>query len=801
MTQKILTFIVFIFAVLSVNSQITGTVLDSVSHALPYCAVGLLKSDSTILKGTMTDDKGKFEFNIPSKGKYIVKVSAAGSVPLFSRVFETDSSSSVKLEPLIVKKSAVNLKEVEIMVMKEPLEFKNGNIIVNIDGTPLAIGNTAFELLNRLPGVMVENDNITVQGLPGVRLYIDDRLQPFTGAQLMNFLKSLNSSNIEKIEIITNPPAKYDAAGAAAIINIKTKKVKITGFSGTVNYTYSKGHYGTNDAGFSLNYKGKKINMFSSVSAYEGLLKNETYFNRKFRSDTGSVEYTERSAEMDQADYMTVNLGADWFPGKNTTIGFKTQGLIGDATRSYPGVITTSNNVNSYDQIRFTRATPNTWLYCNYNINAEHIFDTAGTKLKFSADCYNPYYDIYKSNYETKFLDRNGNDFSPSFAFQSDNTIALSVLSSKLDFESKPAKDVELNAGVKASKQEIFSDYALRRSANGTDFVTDSNFTNKITYKELITAAYFDVQKKIGKINLNLGLRAENTEINTVSPKSAVVYSRQYFKVFPVVSIDFNHHKDHLISLSANTRIQRPDYYYLNPYKSFNNLLVSTEGNPFLYPEYVYNMNLNYTYKSKITQTLHYGYHRNVLLGYPSQVDSTRETVYKFKNIDYLNDIRYIFFVRHEIRKWWIFSANFGAYFLNMSGNVENSKFYTSAVPWWIWSNNQFMLSGTLKFEISGFYWSPWLGGINKMQERWSLNAGLKKSFLDNKLNIGLRVNDIFFTQPFRSVTKFQNQDAYRSDANDTRRLNISVSYNFGKVKAEQRDLEASEDEKSRMRK
>lgn len=202
----------------------SAKVTDTLNAPVPFIAVALLKEDSSIYKGEITNENGEFCFSKLAKGNYFIKISAAGYRDQYSRKISYDSLTPVKLDNIVLKQSGVTLGEIAINVIKNPIEFKGGNITVNIDGSPLAVGNNVFDLIARLPGVMVEGDNISIQGKSGVRVYINDRVQQLSGAQLSNFLRSMSSTVVEKIEIITNPPARYDAAGNAGIINIKTKK-------------------------------------------------------------------------------------------------------------------------------------------------------------------------------------------------------------------------------------------------------------------------------------------------------------------------------------------------------------------------------------------------------------------------------------------------------------------------------------------------------------------------------------------------------------------------------------------------
>lgn len=786
----------FSFSQCSISAKVT----DSLKAPIPFITIALLKEDSTIYKGEITGENGEFCFSKLNKGAYLVKISAIGYANYFSDKINYDSAATIKLNDIALKKSGVTLGEVSINVIKNPIEFKGGNITVNVEDSPLAVGNSAYDLIARLPGVMVEGDNISIQGKSGVRIYINDRVQQFSGAQLINFLRSMNASMIEKIEIIINPPARYDAAGSAGIINIKTKKIKITGGSGSVNYTFSQGIYNYNTAGLSLNYKAKKVTFFSNITAYEGMLYNESLMENHVTFNGKTTTLKQKAYDVDVAKFGSIELGADWYVNKKNTIGVKGQVAPGYAMRTYNGNTYMSDNSLGYDRLLYNRPVGNDWLLCNFNINAEHIFDTVGnTKLKFSTDYYGPYYDVYNSYYQNHFIGKNGVDTLSPQIFRSNNFTGVNIFASRLDFEKKFAKDLNLEAGIKYSDQTAWSDYTFENQNNLTDeFSIDSVFTNKFRYNEKISSAYVSMDKQYKKINFRLGLRGENTIIEASSLTSNIKYSRNYTNLFPTLSFDYNPSRDHSLSLAYNRRINRPDYNSFNPFRQFNNILSSGEGNPYLMPVYDNNINLNYVYKGKISNSLSYAYEKNPMQYYITQNDSTKEMVAHMTNMKELNIIRYNLFIRQELKKWWTVSFLAGAYYIDYNGTVNGQTYNAQAIPWYTRLTNIFIIKKNTKIEVSGFYWSPWVGNTTVFLHREGLSMALKQSLLKNSLNISIALNDAFFTEQFRQKADFQNQKWVLVEAHDSRRLNISISYNFGKIKAQQRDTKENDEEKRR---
>lgn len=778
-----------------------GSVSDSLGNGQAFVTIALFRADSQLYKGELTNGQGEFCFSNISKGRYYLSISTIGFSNYQSALFEYDSLSPLTLAPILLHNQGIDLDEIAVSTIKQPIEFKGGNITVNVEGSPLALGNSVFDLIARLPGVMIEGNNISLQGKTGVRVYINDRIQQLSGQQLLILLKSMSASSVEKIEIINNPPARYDAAGSAGIINIRTRQIKITGFSGGVNYNYSQGFYSTNMAGFSLNYKGKSFSLFSNTSLHEGawhnIVRQENFYT--FNGSTSSL--LQKSYENDAGRSASIDLGLDWYLTKKITLGFKVQATPGSAMRTLKGQSTASDNKLGYRQMLYKRPNYNYWQYYNFNFNAERKLDTAGKeKIKFSTDYYGPYYDIYKADYQYRFLGSNGADTLLPQIFRTFNYIALNILALRLDYEKTFKKDLRLEAGIKQSNQVSGNNYVLENLDHGSgDFMRDTIFSNTFRYHEQISAAYVSIDKKLSQLNVVAGLRAENTDIHTESSKSAFNYQRQYFNLFPQISTDYNPDKNHSFSLSYNRRISRPDYNSFNPFRSFNNKLNSSEGNPYLLPIYENIVSFNYVYRSSISNNITFTHAQNPIFRYNTQNDSTREVVNHTQNMKDMDFVRYSFFLRRDLKKWWVISFLAGGYYIQYNGIVNGQYFSLQKIPWYSRLTSIFTLPKNTKLEVTGFYWSPWLGNTSVFQQRMGLSLAIKRSLVDDKLNISIAMNDVFFTETFSQSAKFQNQDWSLFESFDSRRLNISLSYNFGKIKVEQRSIKENEEEKRRL--
>ena len=769
---------------------IQGKLADTLQAPIPFNTIALINHhDSAIVKGVITDADGNYCFEAVKKGAYQLKISAIGFNTYYSDKIEYDSIHPLAIPLIHLYADGVNLNEVAVAAQKKTVEFKNGNIIVNIEGTALAMGNTAYDLLSRLPGVTVSDGEISIQGKSGVKILIDGKLQQLAGQQLMNVLKSMNASQIEKMEVLKKPPVKYDAAGTGGMINIKTNKIKLIGFSGNVFGSYSQGFYGNPSGGFTLNYKGRKVNFFSGFTAAKEWKRVAEEFTNKFNYN--STETTLQSTFINKEHHHseTYDLGADWFINKSNSIGIKMNGAFGMGNQSQIAISNFSDSTLGYQTLSLKSEKPNPWIYPEFNINAEHLFDTAGTVLHFSAN-YNPYWDIYGATFDNHYLDAQRNDVSTPNIFKTSNTLTFNNSSALLDFEKEFKKELKFEAGLKHSYQEIASDYYLQnQNYNTGDYTSDVGYTNVFNYKQNIIALYLNVNKQYKKFSFQAGVRGENTLINTLSKNSGLAYDRQYFNLFPLASIDYKRNDNHTFSISYNKRVNRPDYNSFNPFVTFISTLVTHKGNPFLKPEYSHDIGLNYSYKTWLNNSINMSRIYNTFLGFNAQNDSSKSYVHSVTNLNYTDIYSYSLYVQKDLYKWW--SLNFGANLFNINthGFVNDLPFGYSTTALELNLFSRLTLSKGYSIELNGFYLSPFLEGIYDTKARSSVNMAFKKSFLNKKLSVALAFNDIFWGQVRNATTIYQNQYMVGRQMFDTRRVNISLNYNFGKLKVEQRRI------------
>ena len=791
----------FIPCVTLSQNTISGKVKDAENRPVPYCLLGILSAaDSAVVRGNISNEAGEFTFTGISPGDYFIKVSTGGYSDAYSAVFNVDSASQLQLEPVMLKNPGKDLEEVAVTVLKKPLEFKNGNITVNIEGSPLATGNSVYDLLMRLPGVIVDGDNISLQGKSGVRFLFDDRLQQLSGPQLTSLLKSIHASTVEKIEIITNPPAKYDASGGAGLINIVTKKIRITGFSGNVMNSTSQGFYTNSFTQVALNYKAKKISVFSHFNAGYADFRAVNDWTRIVPEGTLETTLSQHYVEKTANRFASCFLGGDWYPDKKNTLSVRVDLKPGTEVITRKNETSVSDSSLGYRNLLFNFEKPNSWFWQDYNFNYEHLFDTAGTKLSFNT-AYSIYPDSYKGQFENNYLDGAFHPVQPARLFRSKNRVDVQVLASKLDFEKNLSKTLRLESGAKASWQSLYSDFVFENYNESYGmYVSDPAFTNTFLYQENIVAAYVDLKKEIKKINLQVGLRAENTDVKAESKTSNFTYSRSYLNLFPTASVSYNRSDKHNFQLSYNRRINRADYNKFNPYPSFRSILTNEQGNPHLLPMYTHNIQFVYGFKGKIINTFAYTQTANYFLTYNKQNNITKELVFYTGNLKRSNTFSYSLFIQQDLKRWWN-ATLYGSLYYNMfAGDIDGVYYSSEGLASYMGLVNQLSLSKNTKLEISGWVVGPWLDGVVHFLPRGGLNMGIKQNFLSEKLTISAGMYDITYSNRSKGYIDYADQYSENVHRWDSRRVYLNVSYNFGKIKVEQKNI-SEEEEKQRLKK
>ncbi|HEY1039440.1 MAG TPA: outer membrane beta-barrel family protein, partial [Bacteroidia bacterium] len=756
--------------------------------------------DSSIVKGSLSDENGNFKLNEFSKGIYLLRITAFGYKSFCTAPIVVDSATALSSLAIVLYPGEINLNEVSVSAIRPTVEFKKGNITVNVENSPLAKGNTAYDLFLKLPGLGIDNNVISLNGKPGVTVMIDGRVQQLTNIQLMNLLKTINAESIEKMELLKNPPVKYDAAGTSGMVNIRMKKNKLVGFNGSMYTSSSQGFYGRTASGISLNYKAEKIALFSSVDYNAGYYQVLAKFNRNFTTDTFVTTMSAFNSLKDLEKGLNYKLGADWLVNEKNTIGFKIDGGPGYYLSEGVGKTNVSpGNDMGFEHLDVITRNPDRWMINNYNLNAEHSFDTLGTVLSFVTD-YTRLSEIISSDIQNRFSDVNYQATLPANIYRNNNKLSTDILAAKFDF-TKVIDDVSsLQAGTKAGFITTANNYVFERQDNNSGYyLKDTGLSNNYSYTEQTYAVYINYTRSIKKINMEVGLRGENTSLVGRNTEKGFELKRNYFNVFPNVTVEYAVSEKQNITLNLNRRIDRPQYNDLNPFRYYRDQYQYDEGNPFLLPHYSNTIELTHNYKESISNSFTYTRIDNVMLHYTIQNDSTKVFNETIKNMKLNNNFSYLFFFQKSLRSWWNISANALVSYIEYQGDVKGVKFRTASFFYTPSLTSTFIIPKKTKLEVLAFYRSGKNNGLVQVRDRWMLSFAVKKSFFKDKLDCSVGVNDVFFTGYFRTGVKFANQNWNYHVTQDSRRFTLSINYNFGRTKQEEREINSNEDEKGRL--
>lgn len=804
--KKSALFVFFVTALVVANAQkISGSIKKDASEAASSATIALLKnSDSTILKYAIVKKDGNFELINIAAGIYLLKASHIGYKTLYVPV--DFQSTDLLLKPIVLKKEETNLAGVTVSSAKPIIEVKADKTILNVEGTINATGNDGLELLRKSPGVMIDkDDNISLAGKNGVNVYIDGKPSPLSGADLTNYLKSLQSSQMESIEIITNPSAKYDAAGNAGIINIKLKKNKTFGTNGNFNAGFNQGFYPKFNAGLGLNHRNKNINVFGTYNYNNG--KSRMQINsRKEQLDTLFVQNNVMNFKNNTHGF---KVGADYFLNKKSTIGAVVNGNFSDMefTTSGPMYFT---EISSGTQVKVMNATNDNKMPRNdVNANLNYRFSAGGKEFSIDADY--GFYNIKSDQYQPNFYyDGTGTVETNRAIYNMVAPTNIDIATLKSDYE-QDFKGGKLGIGGKTSfvkTNNNFKSYNVFTTGN----VLDTGKSNKFDYKENINALYVNYARQYKKgFMVQLGLRAENTNLTGTSngyrwdtnswEKYDTTFKRNYTGLFPSAAVTFNKNPMKQWTFSYSRRIDRPAYQDLNPFEFRLNEYSYMKGNTDLRPQYTNSFGVTNVYKYKLTTSFNYSHVKDIFARVPDTTDKTKGFLTK-KNLAtqdiFALNISYPF----QYKKYSFFAtlnSNYAHYQADFGGGDRNIDLKVFALTYYM--QNSFKFGKGWTGELSGLYISPsvWQGTI-KSDAMGMVDVGLQKTILKNTGNIKLVVSDIFKTMKWGGKSDFAGVSSTFNGHGELTQVKLNFSYRFGnsQVKAARQRKSAIEDENKR---
>lgn len=807
-----ITRLMFVFPVLIIytvtasgqqnSARIAGTVYGPDNIPSEYSTVVLMNQDSVFMKGALSDAAGRYSFDGLGPGTYHVMVRNVEYQTHISAPITLTAGETEEMDRISLATKVTGLDEVVIRGEKAMVEVHPDKMVFNVSSSVNSTGNNGLELLGKSPGVIVDMDkNIILQGKSGVRIFINGRPSRLSGSDLTNMLEGMRSDNIESVEIITNPSAKYEAEGSGGIINIILKKNVAAGFNGNLIGSFSQGVYSRASAGTSLNYSGNKLNFYSTVNATD-----DTYMDN-FEQTTLRDEYLLDMLSESEARRRGLNIsaGADWMINREHTLSLDARILVNERNEevmSFTDIVDNDGILGTEIlDSRVFEGGPSE----NYNANLHYSFIPDESSSLTADVSYGSYSSARNTEQPNIYFAEDGVTLLRSYASEFDAMTDIGLLSAMVDYEKKIQK-FTFSTGAKYSYISTDNSLDYFNLVNDTP-VPDPGRSNDFSYLEKVAAAYAIIQvSPLERVSLNAGLRVENTtslgELTSAVTTEDDLVARNYTSLFPNISASYSDQEKHALSLSFGRRITRPNYQDLNPFESQISELSSWKGNPFLRPNYITNFQVTYSFMRKLVISNTYSITRDFFSNIFITTDE-KSNIITPRNMQRVTNNGLSVSYPLKVTPWWQLSAfaiyNYSTYdgdiegtIIDLSGHIFNGRI-----------QNNFRLPLDITMELSYYGSSPWIwrGTIN-VEPYHSVALGIRRAFFDERLQLQVTVNDLlhlssdyYYTSNYGGmivdgVRKFDNQ-----------RVGFSATYKFGnqQAKTSRRKQSAIDEELQRI--
>ncbi|MBC9909436.1 outer membrane beta-barrel family protein [Chitinophaga varians] len=772
--------------------SVSGKVINQRKEAVGFVYAGLLKRDSVPAAQAMGDSLGHFSLKAP-KGIYRLVVRQFGN-PGLDREIVLDRDMDLGTVEI---HEGTELQGVTITSAKKLVEQKVDRLVFNVEKAVMPTGGTALDALKATPGVRVQQDNVSIVGKGEVLVMVEDRLQRMSQEDLAVFLKSIPADNIKSIEVITAPPAKYEAEGNSGLINIKLKKAKANSWDAHIGAAYTQKTYGGGSLQGAFNYNHGKIALQASLSKSRQQLLTTSEEQIFYPHEQWKQEVANKS----QSDALSAGLGIDYKITPKWTTGFKYLGSFTDKTSANSPLTTRSGNtskaVNGY--IASNAQANNKPGMHALNWYQAFTLDSLGKSITVDVDFFS-----YRKK-DNRFFAGNeldpGKNMVPGTFFSSTNTNANKINNYSLKADvSLPYAWANISFGTKVSYTNTNNDLVVYDHHTGIP-VLNTGQSNVFNYQEYNEALYFSANKKLStKWETQLGLRAEGTQTKGYSQNLDQTNTNRYIQLFPTAYVTYVPDDKNSFSLNYSRRIRRPDFDYLNPFVVRTSPYFYSEGNPFLKPSYIDNLEFSYVknqqwvssvYYSKVTD---FGQELSIV---DSVTNITRQTPVNYGNTYQLGFSTYYNF---NVRPWW---SSFTGFNVNYQHVTSRSGFIASTDGYngYCYTNNDFTLNKpkTLFFSVNYALQLPGRYQIFHIATMNILDVSVKFLMANKKLSLTITGEDLLNAQrPL--ITYYSNgiKNTVRSYG-DTRGFRVSLSYKFGNssLKLKQRDF-GNEDERNR---
>ncbi len=768
------------------DRSIVVTVITDKNIPQPGATVYLLSGDSSVIRTGVSSAEGKIEFTGLDAGSFIARAGSAGYKENYGRLLDLNNNQSVS-DTIILQPVTGVLNEVTVVSKRPFVQFLADKTVINPEANITNAGASVMDVLEKSPGITVGKDgSIIMKGKPAVMVLIDGKPTQLSGSDLQSYLSAMSASQVDVIELIENPGAKYDASGNAGIINIKTRSNKQRGFNGSVNLSVGQGRYTKTANSLNLNYREGKLNWFMNYgmrasTEFQDIWTLRTYMNAQ-KEDSALLEQPNWGRGRNQAH--NLKTGLDFFVNDRTTLSLIFTGNMltrrgnskSDIVWMSPGrVVDSVISTHGETGTDFKRGGLNFSGRHKFNKDSELSFDVDYVRFNIEND----------QNYQTQLLEPG----SPVLATMGNTPSKLDILAFKVDY-SKRFSGLLIETGLKTAlnNTDNLAEYFYLDNSN---WIPDLARTNHFLYDETVSAAYASADAEKGKWHWQIGLRYEYTSLKANQLGNAVVrdssFNRTYGSIFPTAFLSYQVNDKNVITFRTGRRIDRPPFQYLNPFLRTLNKYTYEGGNPFIKPQYTWNFALSHTYNQKLTTEFSYSY----LSDYFSQIfvlDSSSANVnrniviYTRGNIGSFQSFGISETYQVPVTKWWnltavaVFNHKIikGVIWVPMKATINQFN---------ISLNNQFQFNKGWGAEISGYYQTRNQIDLQEwLEPQGELNIGVSKQILKGKGTLRLNVRDITYFQNYSGFSTFENSREPFTIQWDSRVARLTFSWRFGKT-------------------
>ncbi len=764
--------------------EIKGKIQSSLQTELDGYVYLCRASDSSVLKFTLSETNGDFQFEKIQKTSFFIRVQL-GSIPTFdSKIMDESQADTLIL--ISVPEKQTEITQVDIQAKKPTYTRSPGKLTLNIEELISASGSSVFDVLERSPGIQISStDQISLNGKQGIVVQLDGKASPLSGTDLANYLRGLPAQTLEKIEFITNPSAKYDAAGNA-IINLKFKKDQRLGTNGSITGSVGHGLFVKTGTAIQLNHRTTKWNWNASYNYGYRKGFNELLLDRSFY-ENGEIQrsFSQRNYIEFPFQNHVGRLSVDYQVNKKQSIGMN---LTAVGNSFHTKGTNESEVLNPLGQTDGFLSTVNNnaeqWQNWTANFNYKHILDTLNSEWTTDIDLAN-YQNNANQHFETKYLDNQQQLTQPLYRLRGDIDGKLSIYSIKTDLVKNISSNHSIESGYKGSYVEANNQVAFfNESTSNSEY--DTTKSNHFIYKENIQAAYVSWKWQHKKWEIQTGLRAEWTGISGHQLVKNVRNSSDYFQFFPNFALSYRWNDTHQLDISYNRRIDRPGYDQLNPFKYYLDPTTYKTGNPYLIPQTTHNVEIGYLFMQKYLIQAGSGVTSHTIVETLSPSETEQQVTVQ-TNVN-LHRVHLTYFgatIPIQVQKWWNIQTQLGSHLAQYSGNVSNTELNRAgAWSWNIQQMHQFTLSKKIQLEVTGNYRSREIYAYDHIRSLGFVSVGLMAKVMDNRGSIRLNFSDLFYTQPIRATVEFDNYQERFTVNRDTRVAMASFTYRFGNLKA-----------------